>query len=437
MSGMEVGSLVTAAALTSGDGWVLLTVGVLLVILTLLALAEMSLSRITKQKAEALLADGHKRGSLLVRLASDPTRWVNPLLLTVNILQTLQATLTGVVANRVFGAPGVAIGVALNVVVFFVLAEAVPKTYAVLYSVRGATATAPLVSALAAFWPLRVVSNLLIQVTNLFVKGTAPDEGPFISETEFLGIVEAAAKDSVIEAEEQELIESVIEFGDTKVREIMKPRQDAITVGEAATVSEALSIALEHQFSRMPVMRIDDDDIDDVAGTVNSKDLMRLERDGRGNEWVNEHMREAHVVPEGKPVAELMREMQRTQNHLAIVANEYGGFSGIVTLEDCLEELVGEIVDEHDDVDVRFRTQPRGDVLIEGSVGLDDVNERLGINIDNAEYDTVGGYVFGMIGRVPRIGDGVDADGYRLCVEELAGRRVTVVRFVPRPVATE
>jgi CBS domain containing-hemolysin-like protein len=421
-----------SAALTTSDIWVLVAVGVLLVILTLLALAEMSLSRITKQKAEALLADGHKRGNILVRLASDPTRWVNPLLLTVNILQTLQATLTGVVANRVFGAPGVVIGVALNVVVFFVLAEAVPKTYAVLYSVRGATATAPLVSALAAFWPLRVASNLLIRITNLIVKGKDLEQGPFISETEFLGIVEAAAKDSVIEAEEQELIESVIEFGDTKVREIMKPRQDIVTVDELATVSDALGVAIEHQFSRMPVMRIDDDDIDDVAGTVNTKDLMRLERDGRGTESVKAHMREAHVVPEGKPVAELMREMQRTQNHLTIVADEYGAFSGIVTLEDCLEELVGEIVDEHDDVDARFRTQPGGDVLVEGAVGLDDVNERLGIDISNAEYDTIGGYVFGMIGRVPRIGDGVEAAGYRLSVEELDGRRVTMVRYVPR-----
>lgn len=421
-----------SATFTNSDAWVLVTVGILLVILTLLALAEMSLSRITKQKAEALLADGHKRGNILVRLASDPTRWVNPLLLTVNILQTLQATLTGVVANRVFGAPGVVIGVALNVVVFFVLAEAVPKTYAVLYSVRGATATAPLVSALAAFWPLRVASNLLIRVTNLIVKGKDLEQGPFISETEFLGIVEAAAKDSVIEAEEQELIESVIEFGDTKVREIMKPRQDIVTVDESATVSSALGVAIEHQFSRMPVIRVDDDDIDDVAGTVNTKDLMRLERDGRGGESVKLHMREAHVVPEGKPVAELMREMQRTQNHLTVVADEYGAFSGIVTLEDCLEELVGEIVDEHDDVDARFRTQPGGDVLVEGAVGVDDANERLGIEISNAEYDTIGGYVFGMIGRVPRIGDGVEADGYRLCVEELDGRRVTMVRYVPR-----
>lgn len=420
-----------STTITTTDIWILVAITFLLVILTLLALAEMSLSRITKQKAEALAEDGHRRGSLLVKLASDPTRWVNPLLLTVNILQTVQATLTGVVSNRLFGATGVVIGVVLNVLLFFVLAEAVPKTYAVLYSVRGATLTAPLVSALTAFWPLRMASNLLIRITNLIVKGRDLKEGPFISETEFLGIVDAAAKDSVIEVEEQELIESVIEFGDTVVREIMRPRRDVITVDETATVSSALGTALEHQFSRMPVIRVDDDDIDDVAGTVNTKDLMRLEREGQGGLTVREVMREAHVVPEGKLVSELMREMQRTQMHMTVVADEYGAFSGIVTLEDCLEELVGEIVDEHDDADARFRPGPGGSVLVEGAVGLDDVNERLGTELRHPEYDSIGGYVFGIIGRMPRIGDGVDENGFRLSVEELDGRRVTVVRFTP------
>lgn len=420
-----------AVTFTSADGWILVAIGLLLVALTLLALAEMSLSRITKQKAEALQSEGHKRGGLLVRLASDPTRWVNPLLLTVNILQTIQATLTGVVSNRLFGAPGVVVGVLLNVLLFFVLAEAVPKTYAVLYSVRGATMTAPIVSALSAFWPLRLASNALIRVTNLIVKGRDLDQGPFISETEFLGIVEAAAKESVIEVEEQQMIKSVIEFGDTVVREIMRPRGEVITVQDTATVREALEIALEHQFSRMPVIRTDDDDIVDVSGTVNTKDLVRLERSGHGGDRIGSVMREAHVVPEGKLVAELMREMQKSQFHLTVVADEYGAFSGIVTLEDCLEELVGEIGDEHDDADTRFRPQSDGALLIEGAVSLDDVNAHLGTAISHEEYDTIGGYLFGVIGRMPRIGDGIDEAGFRLCVEELDGRRVALVRYVP------
>ncbi|NDF69470.1 MAG: HlyC/CorC family transporter, partial [Actinobacteria bacterium] len=257
------------------------------------------------------------------------------------------------------------------------------------------------------------------------------DQGPFISETEFLGIVEAAAKDSVIEVEEQQMIKSVIEFGDTVVREIMRPRGEVVTVQDTATVREALEIALEHQFSRMPVIRTDDDDIVDVSGTVNTKDLIRLERSGRGSDVVGNVMREAHIVPEGKLVSELMREMQRSQFHLTVVADEYGAFSGIVTLEDCLEELVGEIGDEHDDADTRFRPQAEGAVLIEGAVSLDDVNTQLGTALIHDEYDTIGGYLFGVIGRLPRIGDGVDEQGFRLCVEELDGRRIALVRYVP------
>jgi len=419
-----------AATPTNADIWIIVVIGILLVVLTLLALAEMSLARITKQKAEALHKEGHRRGALLVRLASDPTRWVNPLLLTVNILQTVQATLTGVVSNRLFGAPGVVMGVFLNVLLFFVLAEAVPKTYAVLYSVRGATMTAPLVSVLTAFWPLRIASSALIRITNLIVKGRDLEQGPFISETEFLGIVEAAAKDAVIEVEEKDLIKSVIQFGDTVVREVMQPRGEVVTVADTDTVSEALAVALEHQFSRIPVLRTDDDDIDDVTGVLNTKDLMQMERDGKGSTVVTRVMREPHVVPEGKLVAELMREMQRLQFHMTIVADEYGAFSGIATLEDCLEELVGEIGDEHDDADTRFKLQPNGIALVDGSVTVDDVNAKLGTTIDQSEYDTIGGYLFGAIGRMPRIGDGVDESGFRICVEELEGRRITVVRFV-------
>jgi len=126
----------------------------------------------------------------------------------------------------------------------------------------------------------------------------------------------------------------------------------------------------------------------------------------------------------------LMREMQRSQFHLTIVADEYGAFSGIATLEDCLEELVGEIGDEHDDADARFKSLPNGITLVDGSVSIDDVNARLGSVISHPEYDTIGGYLFGEIGRVPRIGDAIDEIGFRVCVEELDGRRISVVRFV-------
>ncbi len=422
-----------AVTVTTLDVWMFVAIGVLLVVLTFLALAEMSLSRMTVQRAEALREEGRRQADRLVRLTSDPTKWVNPLLLTVNILQTVQATLTGIVAGRLFGAPGVAVGVVLNVIVFFVLAEAVPKTYAILYSVRGALLTAPLVTVLSAFWPLRLASRGLIGITNVIVKGKGLEQGPFINEQEFLGMVEAAAKDSVIEHEERELIESVIEFGDTLVREVMVPRPDVVTIGEDFTIARALDVVAEQQLSRLPVLHSTDDG-DDVLGIVYAKDLLLADREGRGTESIKGVMRTVHVIPETKPVNELMREMQRNKFHLAVVADEYGEFNGIVSLEDCLEELVGEIVDEHDYDEVDpLRELPSGDKLVSGAMSLDDVRERLDVIIVDEEHETIGGHVFGTLGRAPHIGDVVDAGTWRFVVEELDGRRIHTLRAIRLP----
>ncbi|MFM7871963.1 MAG: CNNM domain-containing protein, partial [Actinomycetota bacterium] len=203
-------------AAVSGVDWAMLAViAVLLVVLIFLSLAEMGLSRMTKPKAAALAEGGARQGKALKDLVGEPERWVNPLLLSVNVCQTVQATLTGIVAARAFGAIGVTFGVVLNVVVFFVLAEAVPKTYAVLYPERAALTTARGTRLLVSFPPLKLLSGWLISLTNVIVRGKGLKQGPFVSEQELLGIVEAAMNDEVIEEEERDLIESIIEFGDT------------------------------------------------------------------------------------------------------------------------------------------------------------------------------------------------------------------------------
>ena len=390
---------------TNGDIWMLVVIGVLLVGLIFLSLAEMSLSRITKQKAQALVDQNAKSAKLILKLAAEPTRWVNPLLLTVNIFKTVQATLTGLVAGRLFGAAGVLIGVTLNVIIFFVLAEAVPKTYGLLYPVRGATVTARPVSAIVSFVPLQIMSRGLIKLTNLIVGGQGLATGPFITEQEFLGIVEAVAQDSVIEHEERELIESVIEFGDTVVREVMIRRPDIVSIKDDMSVSNALDIVVDSQLSRLPVLRADDDDQDDLVGAVFAKDLIAAERNGRGGESIKNFLHVVQIVPETKLVSDLMREMQADKFHLAMVADEYGLLAGLVTLEDCLEELVGEIGDEHDDDDISIQRQPNGEFLVAGVTTIGKLNEVLESQISDDEYDTVGGLVFGVLGHVPELGE--------------------------------
>lgn len=416
-----------ASTPSTGDYWMIFVIVVLLLVLSLLSLAEMALSRMSKPRAAALAEKGLKSGKALVKLTNEPTRWVNPLLLTINVCQIVQATLTGVVSGRLFGAGGVAVGVFANVVIFFVLAEAVPKTYALLYPVKAATLSARPLMLLAGFWPLRVTSDLLIRLTNVIVKGEGLRQGPFIGEREFLGVVEAAAQESVIEHEERELIESVIEFGDTVVKEIMVPAPDVISIEDYLSVTKALDSAVAQGFSRFPVYHTEDDR-NDVVGVVYVKDLLIAERAGKGSEQISGLLRGVEVVPENKLVADLMRSMQAAKIHLAMVADEYGSITGLVTLEDCLEELVGEIVDEHDDEDNSIRRLPNGDYLIAGGTPLSKLNDILLTKIPEDEFDTIGGLIFGRLGRVPLVGDSVDYEGWRFGTEELDGRRIQVVR---------
>ena len=419
---------ILAKAPSTMDLWMMLVIVVLLFVLIFLSLAEMSMSQMTKPRAAALAEKGVKSGKALVRLAAQPAMWVNPLLLLINVSQTVQATLTGIVANSLFGPAGVAVGVALNVILFFVLAEAVPKTYALLNPIKGATITARPIEFVVRFWPLRIASGLLIRLTNVIVKGKGLAQGPFIGEQEFLGIVEAAAHDSVIEHEERELIESVIEFGDTMVREIMVPRHDVVFLDDDMTVTAALDKAVVEGFSRLPVFRKDDDDVDDVVGIVYVKDLVIAERSGKGTNILRDLVRTVEVVPETKLVADLMRGMQAKKFHMVIVADEYGTVTGLATLEDCLEELVGEIVDEHDEEDDSLRLLPNGDLLVDGSMSIGRLNDEISTKIPETEYDTIGGFIFGMLGRVPAVGDSVEHQGWKFSTEELDGRRIQKVR---------
>ena len=417
-------STILAAGFTGADWGMIGAILLLLLLLIFFSLAEMGLSRMTKPKAAAMAEGGVKQAKALQQLVGEPQKWVNPLLLSVNICQTVQATLTGVVAGRAFGPFGVAAGVLLNVIVFFVLAEAVPKTYALQYPEKAALSTALGTKLLVSFPPLRIVSGWLITLTNVIVRGKGLKQGPFVSEQELLGIVDAAYHDDIIEEEERDLIESIIEFGDTVAREVMVPLPDMITVSSSFTLTQAIDVAIEHGVSRLPVLAEDDD----VVGIAFIKDLMKQERAGLGSAVVTGHMRVAVVIPENKPVNRLMREMQAKKFHLAVVADEYGSIAGLITLEDCLEELVGEIVDEYDtDHDAIVHLED-GQYLIDGSTSVSDVNDKIASNIPDEEWDSIGGFVFGTLEHVPALGEFIDFDGWRLTVVALQGRRIRKVR---------
>jgi putative hemolysin len=427
---------VTAAAtgssggsFTTGDAWLLVAVVVFIALSAFLALSETGLTRTSRVKAVALEEQGRRGATALLRLMEHPERTLNPVLFLLLLCNTVAATLVGVVAAHTFGPLGVAIATAFEVVVIFIFAEAMPKTWAVQHSERAALIAAPVVTALVRFPPLRWISGGLIAVSNFILPGKGIKQGPYVSEQELLAMADAAAQEDVIEREERTLIHSIIDFGDTVVREVMVPRPDMVAVESTAKIADVIEIAIAAGFSRIPVYG---QGIDDILGVVFVKDLMKAEREGRTDEPVSTILREASFVPETKRVSELMREMQARKSHLAIVVDEYGGTAGLVTLEDLIEELVGEIEDEYDVAESPVERLPGGDVRVTSRMALDEVNDLLGASLPEGDWDTVGGLVYGLLGHVPTEGEAVETDGYRLIAERVQGRRIGRVRVVKK-----
>ncbi|MDQ1404266.1 MAG: magnesium and cobalt exporter, family [Actinomycetota bacterium] len=421
---------VLATSFSRSDTILLLAVLVLIAFSGVLAAAETSLTRMNRIKAITLDEEGRKGATKLVHLVERPERFLNPVLFLLLVCHLVAATLVGVVAEHVFGPLGVAAATAFEVIVIFVVAEAVPKTYAVQHPERAALFSARLVAPIAAFPPVRFLARALIGLANVIIPGKGLKEGPYVSEQEILAMADVAVEEEVLEREERALIHSIIEFGDTVVREVMIPRTDMVAVEGKDRVADVIEVAMAAGYSRIPVY---DQGIDDVVGLIYTKDLLRAEREGRADVEVRTLVREARFVPETKRVSELMREMQKDKFHMAMVVDEYGGTAGLVTLEDLIEELVGEIVDEYDVEEANIEPLPNGDVRVNARMPIDEVNDLLHANLPTGDWDSLGGLVFNLLGHVPTEGETVDFNGHRLRAEKVQGRRIGRVRISKIP----
>ncbi len=410
----------------SGVDVILVVVIVILVVISAgLALAETSLTRMSRARAMSL-ADESRRGSgTLVRLMEHPERFLNPVLLLELVCQLVAASLVGVVADSLFGPLGVVLGIVFEVAVIFILGEAIPKNWAIRHPARAALLAAPLVTSITRFPPVRLLAGMLIGLANLALRRSGTAQGAFVTEKELLAMADVAREGAVIENEEAALIHAIISFGDTVVREVMVPRPDMVTAWAGDKVGDVIEVAMAAGFSRIPVY---DRTIDDVVGVVYTKDLTRAEHDGRRDEPVQGVVRPAHFVPETKAVAALMREMQDDKYHLAIVIDEYGGTAGLVTLEDLIEELVGEIVDEFDVEEPVFVPLVNGEYRVNARMPMDELNELLHAELPEGDWDTVGGLMLSLLGHVATEGEAVETDGFRLVAERVQGRRIGRIR---------
>ena len=421
---------VVAVTFTTADAWMTFVIVVLLMASVFLSLAETALTRISVSKAQAISEKGGLGSKRILRLVTHPEEFLNVVLLVVLVCQLVQATLVGLVADSLFGAWGLVLATFVNVVVVFVVAEAIPKTWAVQHTERASRLATPLVWWMTRFWPFKLIAKALIGLTNVIIPGKGLKQGPFVSEAEILALADQAVSADVLEEEERELIVQVIEFGDTICREVMVPRPDMLALSNTLTVAEVLEAALAAGRSRVPVYG---EGIDDVTGIAYVKDLVRASRAGRDDVGVIRFARRAYFVPETKRISELLAEMKVRKAHMAVVIDEYGGTAGLITLEDLIEELIGEIVDEFDREDVMVERLPGGDLRVQARMSIDEVSSLVGAEFPEGDWDTIGGLMFHLLGHVPSEGESTTEGEFRLRAEQVKGRRIGMVRIERLP----
>ena len=402
----------------------------------LLAAAEAALWRTSRIRAHELLEEGRAGSKALDRIVKDGAAYLSVLAFVRVVAEAATAVLiTFAVIQLVDGLLlRVVTSIGTMAVVSFVVVGVSPRTLG-----RQHSDTIALVSAPVVVWLRRVLgplARLLVALGNAVTPGRGYRDGPFQSESELRDLVDLAGESALIEAEEREMIHSVFELGDTVAREVMVPRTDMVTIDGDRPLRSAMSLFLRSGFSRIPVVG---DGPDDVLGLLYFKDVVRrvnADHDA-GTAPVTTLMRPMHYVPESKPVDDLLREMQRDQSHFAVVVDEYGGTAGLVTIEDILEEIVGEIADEYDREAPGVEQLEDGTTRVPATMDIDDLADLFDVTIDEEEVDTVGGLIGKTIGRVPIVGSRCEVAGLALTAERMAGRRhriaSVIVERLPEP----
>ena len=418
----------------SSDIWMTVIAGVLSVFAGLFASAEAALSSFSKARASELVSLERGGAQRVKTITEDPPRYLNSLLLLRVAAETASIVLVAlVVANNVRGMwQQVLIAVGVMVVVSYVLIGVAPRTLGRQHSELIALSAAGLVIALTRV--LGPIPKLLILIGNALTPGKGFSEGPFASEAELREMVDLAEESMLIESDERKMIHSVFELGDTIVREVMVPRPDMVFIERHKTLRQAMSLALRSGYSRIPVTG---ENLDDVIGMAYLKDLTKRvfdNHDAETTERVESLARSCLFVPDSKPVVALMQEMQNSRTHVAIVVDEYGGTAGMVTIEDILEEIVGEITDEYDGEPDAVEQLSGGAVRVSSRFAVDDLGELFGLELDDDDVDSVGGLMAKHLGKVPIPGSEIEVEGLLFVAEAPTGRRNRIATVVVRPV---
>ena len=421
------------------NGQEILELIVLIACFFLAALAsgtETALTSVGRLRVRFLAEQGSEAAAILQRLRADPNRFLSTVLFTNTLALIVASTATALLADEMLTRAGLASGWRLWLtllvsvllsVVLLIVAEVTPKTLAISNAERWALAAAGPVDRVATF-----LSPILWAVTIISrgITGGRAARAPYLTEEELLTVLHVSEEQGVIEEQEHQMIHGIIEIGDKTVREVMIPRTDIVAVERTAQLRDIARLFKQHRHTRMPVY---EDNIDHVIGLIHTKDLLLFYTLSSSRKFdMDKVLRPIEFTPEQKKVDELLNEMRVKKQHMSIVVDEYGGTAGLVTLEDLLEEIVGEIRDEYDTAEEDLLTMLNDhEARVDAGFPLEELNERLHLGIEESgDYDSVGGYVHAMLGKIAEAGDSFQAGRAKWVVEKVKGRRIETVRLI-------
>lgn len=416
----------------SSDATQIIILIVLLLLSAFFSSAETALTTVNKIRIRTLAEEGKKTAKTVLDITDDSGKMLSAILIGNNIVNLSAASLTTTLAYS-FGGPWVAIASGVLTVAILLFGEITPKTMATIHAEKMSLVYAPVINVfMKVMTPLIwIINGMSLGVLFLF-RVDPNDRNRAMTETELRTIVDVSHEDGVIESEEKEMIYNVFDLGDAKAKDVMVPRVHVTFADVESTYAELIDIFKEDKFTRLPIF---EETTDNVIGTINMKDLLFY--DNSKDFHVRDILRDAYFTYEYKSISELLVEMRQASFNIAIVLDEYGETAGLITLEDILEEIVGEIHDEYDENEEDFikEIRPR-EYIIEGSMNLDDLNDRLELSLTSEDYDSLGGFIIEHLDRLPESGDSVTTeDGIRLVVETLDKNRIENVHvYLPEPI---
>ena len=401
----------------------LILAGIFVVLSGVLVAAEAALARVHKVSIENLKKDGNRKAGRLLDMLDDRAKHVNSLLFAHLTLSTIAVVLVTTAFLEIFQDNSIALlaSSVVMVLIGYVILGVAPQTLGRQRADTIAMATARLTKFVTLF--LSPLTRLFILLGNAITPGKGYREGPFSTQAELRELVDLAGADSVIEDDERQMIHSVFELGDTIAREVMVPRTEMVWIEQHKTLRQAMSLGLRSGYSRIPVVG---ESVDDIIGVIYIKDIARRvfeHHQAETTEHVSDLMREAYMVPDSRSVDELLRDMQSARTHLAVLVDEYGGTAGLVTIEDVLEEIVGDISDEYDVLAPEIEELTNGEFRVSSRLHIDDLAELIHETLDDDGVDTVGGLMGKRLGIVPIPGAQVRLNDWLLTAESVAGRR--------------